>query len=479
MSRRVVIVGFDGLRPDFITRDVMPHLYGFIREGAFFGNHRCAFPSETRVNMTTIATGCYPEVHGIVGNRFFDRAFPDAGVIDTSNSEHIDRLEESASGGYVEATTLAEALAAAGKTLGVIATGSRGSSRLLAHRGADLGGVCLSCAHPAVSYPSDLMNFFVEKFDISPAADKIDLVGRATDVFLDDRYQERNIDVSFLWFVEPDHSFHYRGLMRSGEILTKVDSEFGRVLRWWRSRNDIVLGVMSDHGHLLLTERAPVLEEVAIDPVLAKAVFGSGSTFLPGHINRIWLGEPDPGLVGDVVRSLSEKRWIGNIVAGDRFGPIEGAFPMSLVRADHRRSPDIAFTLRSDPFSAAERVEGQAVCLSRLELPEGAGYHGGLGLHEMRSFLCLQGPGVVSRLTSMLPSGAVDVLPTVLHVAGVRSPRSAQGRVLHEAFSDAEIGRTSCQVDRYCVSLGGYVQYLYTQSYAGVTYVSQGLASGQ
>ena len=59
-ERRVVIVVWDGLRPDLVSPEVTPTLAAMAEGGTGIRNSYCAYPSETRVNATSLATGCYP-----------------------------------------------------------------------------------------------------------------------------------------------------------------------------------------------------------------------------------------------------------------------------------------------------------------------------------------------------------------------------------------------------------------------------------
>ena len=70
-ERRVVIVVWDGLRPDLVSPEVTPTLAAMAEGGTGIRNSYCAYPSETRVNATSLATGCYPGRHGIVGNSLY------------------------------------------------------------------------------------------------------------------------------------------------------------------------------------------------------------------------------------------------------------------------------------------------------------------------------------------------------------------------------------------------------------------------
>ncbi|PKS09143.1 hypothetical protein jhhlp_003757 [Lomentospora prolificans] len=69
-----VIISLDGFRPDFLQRGITPRLNAFIKEGVSPKYMLPSFPSVTFPNHYTIATGLYPESHGIVGNTFYDPA---------------------------------------------------------------------------------------------------------------------------------------------------------------------------------------------------------------------------------------------------------------------------------------------------------------------------------------------------------------------------------------------------------------------
>ena len=70
-ARKQLLVIFDGLRPDYVTHEVMPNLYAFGQRGIVFTSHHSVFPTVTRVNTSSISTGSYPERHGLLGNSVF------------------------------------------------------------------------------------------------------------------------------------------------------------------------------------------------------------------------------------------------------------------------------------------------------------------------------------------------------------------------------------------------------------------------
>ena len=67
-----ILISLDGFRADFLTRGITPRLNKLIQEGVSPLYMNPSFPSVTFPNHYTLATGMYPEAHGIVGNTFWD-----------------------------------------------------------------------------------------------------------------------------------------------------------------------------------------------------------------------------------------------------------------------------------------------------------------------------------------------------------------------------------------------------------------------
>lgn len=67
-----IIISLDGFRADFLHRNITPRLSAFVREGISPLYMNPSFPSVTFPNHFTLASGLYPEAHGIVGNSFWD-----------------------------------------------------------------------------------------------------------------------------------------------------------------------------------------------------------------------------------------------------------------------------------------------------------------------------------------------------------------------------------------------------------------------
>src|SRR5262245_62376424 len=65
-SRRLLLIVVDGLRPDYVTAELMPRLARIGERGTVFSAHHSVFPTVTRVNGSSLVTGAYPETHGLL-----------------------------------------------------------------------------------------------------------------------------------------------------------------------------------------------------------------------------------------------------------------------------------------------------------------------------------------------------------------------------------------------------------------------------
>ncbi|MEK6285377.1 MAG: ectonucleotide pyrophosphatase/phosphodiesterase [Acidobacteriota bacterium] len=71
----VILISLDGFRGDYLEKYEPPNLRSLAREGVQAKWMIPAFPSKTFPNHYTIATGLYPQNHGIVENNVFDKGF--------------------------------------------------------------------------------------------------------------------------------------------------------------------------------------------------------------------------------------------------------------------------------------------------------------------------------------------------------------------------------------------------------------------
>ena len=77
----LLLISIDGMRHDYPARAGAPAFRNLAREGVRAGRLIPPFPASTLPSHATLATGCYPERHGILNSRFLDH---DRGEFDRS-----------------------------------------------------------------------------------------------------------------------------------------------------------------------------------------------------------------------------------------------------------------------------------------------------------------------------------------------------------------------------------------------------------
>lgn len=165
-EQRHLLIVLDGLRPDYVTPELMPNLHALGARGVVFTAHHAVYPTVTRVNAASIATGgAYPETHGLMGNAVFFPAVDATRFLSTGERENLLRIEEAEDGRLLTAPTLGERLQGAGMRLLVASAGSSGSSYLLNHTLAG-GGVI----HYEYALPETLGQAVRERIGAPPPA---------------------------------------------------------------------------------------------------------------------------------------------------------------------------------------------------------------------------------------------------------------------------------------------------------------------
>lgn len=435
--QRVLLVVFDGLRPDMITPVLMPNLTRFRARSADFPLSRTVFPSETRVAVSSLVTGCHPGRHGLVANAFISRQ---AGPVQTAKLDHLDRLAASRGGRLLERPSLGERLAAAGRRMTVISTASPGATRLLNHRAAELGHVTLSAHGSGATQPPEAMAAAVAKVGPVPegAAPNTPRMHWAATVLLDHVIPDLDPDLAVLWFSDPDSTWHYRGIGTPEGVaaLAGADAAFARVLDWVDAepaerRPQVV--VMSDHGHVTTREKIDA-------PMFVRDRFGE-QDHQPGYSGGISLPGDDPRQLAEVAEWLLDQPWCGQVFTrgGDgRAGLVTGSFDRRLVACDHPDAPDLYYCMATDDGLDAHGVDGG--CFFHNAIPVGGSMHGGLHPRELANVLIVGGGGARAGYASPLPAGTVDVAPTILRHLGIADDGGMDGRVLAEALDGGTAG---------------------------------------
>ncbi len=120
-ERHMVVVVWDGMRPDFVSEQNTPALWKLSREGVTFRNHHAVYPSATIVNGTALVTGVYPSKNGIIANHVYRPDIDLNHAIDVEIPAVVKKGDELSGGKYISVPTIAELVQRAGERT-VIAT---------------------------------------------------------------------------------------------------------------------------------------------------------------------------------------------------------------------------------------------------------------------------------------------------------------------------------------------------------------------
>src|SRR5437870_13155562 len=93
-GEHVVVVVWDGMRPDFVSEQTTPALWKLAQRGVTFRNHHSVFPSATIVNGTAINTGVYPDRSGVLANHDYRPEIDAKRSIDVENARVVRRGDE-------------------------------------------------------------------------------------------------------------------------------------------------------------------------------------------------------------------------------------------------------------------------------------------------------------------------------------------------------------------------------------------------
>ena len=428
-SRSSLVIVIDGLRPDYVTKENMPHLHALGEAGVIAEAHHSVFPTVTRVNSPSIATGTYPGTHGLMHNTLF---LPEATAapIDTAEGDALAAAEQKLGGRLLTAVSIGELLVQAGKKVLVVGSGSTGSSLLLNHKPSPQAALLNSKDFirpeslraraetvlgppPAAAYPNRAANRW------------------ATDAFLEIGLKEFKPDVTFMWLTDPDGTAHRHGIGAPETLaaLRNVDDELGRILatltqRGLRERVNIL--VTTDHG--FSTHGGPF----NLNALLTARGLAAGVKIVSG--GQIYVQSGGDEKIRQIVRVLQETEWVGAIFTraasrGDRGGFVPGTLSFEAIHYQHARAADI---LVDSNWSDAKNAHGFA----GKTTSGGVAGHGSSSPFDIRIRLTAAGPDFKRATRSSVPTGNIDLAVTLCHLHGIKPAPTMAGRVLRELLRD-------------------------------------------
>ncbi len=408
-GEHVVIVVWDGMRPDFVSEQNTPTLWKLAQSGVTFRNHHSVYPSATIVNGTAIATGVYPNHSGLLANHDYRPEIDAQKSVDVENVAVVRKA-------------------------------------LLVDRHADartgqniFGGESLP--------PESITEIVKMLGAFPPAAQPADRDAWTTKALTDVLWKKGIPQFSLLWLSEPDDTEHRTapGAPAAIAAIKSSDDNLARVLAaldrsgggGTRSTTDIF--VVSDHGFSTIARAMDVrkiLRDAGFDAVTEFTgerksgqvmIVGNGGTVLFYVIGH------DAAITRQLVEFLQQTDFAGVIFTRE---PMEGTFTLDKAKIDNEHAPDVEMAFRwnenKNQLGVAGMMDGD------WQRAAGEGTHATLSRFDMHNVLVAAGPNFKRGETDELPSGNVDLAPTILAILGIKSTASMDGRVLAEAMSASE-----------------------------------------
>ena len=427
-ANRQLLVVVDGLRPDYVTAEVMPNLTALGKRGVVFNRHHAVYPTVTRVNASSISTGAYPEAHGLLGNTVF---FPDINpttALDTADRGNLLKIAESEKR-LLTATTLGESLQQAGRKMLVVSSGSSGSAFLNNHTVA--GGAII---HYQYVVPETLRDDVNTLGPPPPAGSEPAVLDRyAVDALLKVGIPRVDPSVTVLWLSGLDSTAHDKGIGDPAtiQILRLVDSQIRRIedgLKQAGLFDAYNIWVTSDHGfstHTGSVDLSPILKAYS-------GVLPDGSPRIVNAGGAIYVRDNDEPAVRAIVAALQRTAGVGAIFTREEQaesfeGHIPGTLSFAAIRWAHDRSSQILVSPDWTDDANANGIRGTTSS-------GGVAGHGSSSPWDIHNTLIAAGPDLKRGVSIDIPSANVDFAPTFLKLLRLTVPASVQGRPLEEAF---------------------------------------------
>src|SRR6266700_7524244 len=134
-----------------------------------------------------------------------------------------------------------------------------------------------------------------------------------------------------------------------------------------------------------------------------------------------------------LVEFLQQSNFSGVIFTKE---PMQGTFGLDQAKIDSRDAPDVLMAFRWNDSRNQFGVPGMID--ADWQRAAGKGTHATLSRFDMHNTLIAVGPDFRRGEADDLPSGNVDLAPTILRILGITPLRQLDGRILSEAMTDSD-----------------------------------------
>jgi arylsulfatase A-like enzyme len=487
-GRHVVVVVFDGMRPDFISPETTPNLSALAARGVVFAHHHPVYLSSTEVNGTAIATGAYPSRSTVISNVDFRPAIDPQKPVGIEVPATVRRGDLVSAGRYLGAPTVAEIIHSHGRRTVIAGTKQVALLHDRAERAYSPGaspvlfeGACLPAS--LVDSITGALGAFPP---VSEGRDKMARDAWTTSAVIGPLWSDGVPDYSLLWLAEPDFSQHATGpgSAQSLAVIRNSDAQLGRVLadlerRGLREQTDVL--VVSDHGFSTIGWKVDVAADLSTAGFrTGRAALGglkAGDVLVVGNggSSLLYVGGHDPEVCARLAAYVQIQDWAGVVFSRT---PLQGTFPLGEANIDSPGAPDLVVSLHWTAGRSATGAPG-LLTVDATASSKNVGQHVSLSPFDMHNTLVAAGPDLRRGVVDTLPSGNVDIAPTVLWLLGLKGEAARMdGRVLGEALASDAPALKGYEIRRLTASRasagGAWRQYLQVSEVNGVRYLDEG-----
>ncbi|WP_199734661.1 alkaline phosphatase family protein [Flavobacterium sp. RSP15] len=426
---RTLVVFFDGLRPDYITPELMPNVYLFSKKGSYGKQHHSVFPTVTRVNASSLSTGCYPGSHGLMGNTVYFPQINETAGLNTGDAEELSKITKATDNHLLTSVSLGEVLEQNGKSLFVFSSGSTGQALMQNHKVS--GGAIINTS---MILPESMQAKILSEIGTVPTG--LDKHKWLTDAVIKYGLTLDGPLVSTLWYGDPDSAAHKNGIGSPEAIasIKFVDEQFGRILQTLHSKGleeNFNIIISSDHGFVTHVGKQGLADFLITkgfkkDKESSDVVVSEGAIYIKNH---------DLQIIKNIVATLQEQEWVGGIYTkneevGAVKGSVEGTLSFETIHWDHpERSGDILVDMN---WNDTKNEAGYA----GTSFARGVAGHGGFSPYEIHIALLAGGPSFKKKFEGNLPTSNIDIIPTILHLHNLKSTKEMDGRVMYELLTE-------------------------------------------
>jgi hypothetical protein len=354
----------------------------------------------------------------------------------------VEKGDELFDGKYISFPTIAELIQRAGGRT-VIATAK--TVGLLLDRHVDHGREknCVTL-FAGKSLPREALAPIADALGLFPSA-HLQQDAWTTKALTDVLWKDGAPALSVLWLGEPDLTQHesapgappaLAAIKSSDENLASALSALDR--QGARETTDVF--VVSDHGFSTI-ERSVDLRKILNDAgFTAKTEFSdepkAGEIMLVGNGGSVlfYVVQHDAAVTHRLVEFLQKSDFAGVIFTKE---PMQGTFGLDQAKIDSQHAPDVVLAFRWNDSKNQFDVPGMIE--ADWQRGAGKGTHATLSRFDMHNTLIAAGPDFRHGQVDDLPTGNVDLAPTILRILGITAPQQLDGRVLSEAMANIDM----------------------------------------